>query len=174
MSNLFNSKIPLKVQKRNAFSQDFTNSLTTQVGTLTPCFVKQVMPGDKIKLGVNMNVELPPMASAFKGKVSANVEFFFVPWRIVYGGWRNYYLFNGGLATQYAPAGIPKVVLPVLKSPQKTLTIAKGSLADYLGIRSFKDFTDAGLTSISILPFLAYHKIWEDWYRDPQVQKPAS
>lgn len=173
MSNLFNSKIPLKVQKRNAFSQDFTNSLTTKVGTLTPCFVKQVMPGDKIKLGVNLNVELPPMASNFKGKVSANVEFFFVPWRIVYGGWKNFYLFNGGLATQYAPAGIPKVVLPVLNSPQKTLTIAKGSLADYLGIRSFKDLTDAGLTSISILPFLAYHKIWEDWYRDPQVQKPA-
>jgi hypothetical protein len=173
MSNLFNSKIPLKVQKRNAFSQDFTNSLTTKVGTLTPCFVKQVMPGDKIKLGVNLNVELPPMASAFKGKVSAHIEFFFVPWRIVYGGWRNYYLFNGGLATQYAPAGIPKVVLPVLNSPQKRITVAKGSLADYLGIRSFKDVDDTGLTSLSLLPFLAYHKIWEDWYRDPQVQKPA-
>ena len=120
MSNLFNSKIPLKVQKRNAFSQDFTNSFTTKVGTLTPCFVKQVMPGDKIKLGVNLNVELPPMASAFKGKVSANVEFFFVPWRIVYGGWRNYYLYNGGVATQYAPAGIPKVVLPVQMSKRRT------------------------------------------------------
>lgn len=173
MSNLFNSKIPLKVQKRNAFSQDFTNSFTTKVGTLTPCFVKQVMPGDKIKLGVNLNVELPPMASAFKGKVSANVEFFFVPWRIVYGGWRNYYLYNGGVATQYAPAGIPKVVLPVLKNPQAPLIFTKGSLGDYLGLRSFKDTTDPGLTEVSILPFLAYHKIWEDWYRDPQVQKPA-
>lgn len=173
MSNLFNSKIPLKVQKRNAFSQDFTNSFTTSVGTLTPCFVKQVMPGDKIKLGVNLNVELPPMASAFKGKVSANVEFFFVPWRIVYGGWRNYYLFNGGLATQYAPAGIPKVVLPVIKNAQKSLIFTKGSLGDYLGVRSWKDTTDPGLTSVSALPFLAYHKIWEDWYRDPQVQKPA-
>lgn len=173
MSNLFNSKIPLKVQKRNAFSQDFTNSLTTQVGTLTPCFVKQVMPGDKIKLGVNMNVELPPMASNFKGKVSANVEFFFVPWRIVYGGWRNYYLFNGGLSTQYAPAGIPKVVLPVIQNVQSPLIFTKGSLGDYLGVRSWKDTTDPGLTSVSVLPFLAYHKIWEDWYRDPQVQKPA-
>ena len=173
MSNLFNSKIPLKVQKRNAFSQDFTNSFTTKVGTLTPCFVKQVMPGDKIKLGVNLNVELPPMASAFKGKVSANVEFFFVPWRIVYGGWKNYYLYNGGVATQYAPAGVPKSVLPCFWHQGGSMTFAKGSLADYLGLRSFKDLTDPGLTELSMLPFLAYHKIWEDWYRDPQVQKPA-
>lgn len=173
MSNLFNSKIPLKVQKRNAFSQDFTNSLTTKVGTLTPCFVKQVMPGDKIKLGVNMNVELPPMASAFKGKVSANIEFFFVPWRIVYGGWKNYYLFNGGVATQYAPAGVPKSVLPVFWRNGGAMNFPKGSLADYLGMRSWKDTTDPGLTEVSMLPFLAYHKIWEDWYRDPQVQKPA-
>lgn len=44
-----------------------------------------------------------------------------------------------------------------------------GTLADYLGI---KKYGSGGSSNFNALPFLAYHKIYDDWYRDSMLQNP--
>lgn len=171
MSNSFNKSM-VDVQRRNPFDLSFINSFTAKVGTLTPCLCRKVMPGDVLSDGINFNVELPPLAAPFRGKIDACFEAFFVPNRLVYGGWQNYMLYNGGLQDQFKPEGIPAASFPHLSFYSGNYQV--GTLADYLGFGGYKrEGETAPRKLVSALPFLAYHKIWEDWYRDPLVQKPA-
>lgn len=171
MSNSFNKSM-VDVQRRNPFDLSFVNSFTAKVGTLTPCLCRKVMPGDVLSDGINFNVELPPLAAPFRGKIDACFEAFFVPNRLVYGGWQNYMLYNGGLQDQFKPEGIPAASFPHLAFYSGQIQV--GTLADYLGFGGYKrDGQTVPRKLVSALPFLAYHKIWEDWYRDPLVQKPA-
>ena len=167
------NKAVVDIQKRNAFDLSFINSLTGKVGTLVPCACKKVIPGDVHSDKVSFQVELPPLASSFRGKIDFRMEAFFVPNRILYGGWQDYMMYNGGLSDQYRPEGVDTCYLPVFtKSGGGTA----GTLADYLGFSGFSVPSGSGTpiaARISALPFLAYHKIYDDWYRDSSVQKPV-
>lgn len=165
------NKAVVDIQKRNAFDLSFINSLTGKVGTLVPCLCKKVIPGDVISDKVSFQVELPPLASSFRGKIDFRIEAFFVPNRLLYGGWQDYMMYNGGLSDQYRPEGVDTCYLPYFTQAAGNTA---GTLLDYLGFSGFtSDGSVAHKASISALPFLAYHKIYDDWYRDGSVQKPV-
>lgn len=166
-SKIFN-KVPVKVQKRSGFDLSHENLFTATVGTLIPASVEEVMPGDVVSIGSAMAVELPPLATNFKGRVDARLEAFFVPNRLLWAGWQNF-ITQDPNSTPVVPgysvaASIPKVTVP------QTRTVA-GSLADYLGVKGSKTGTEVS-GDFNALPFLAYHKIWDDWYRDSNIQQP--
>lgn len=171
MSNSFNKSM-VDIQKRNAFDLSFINSLTGKVGTLVPVLCRKVAPGDVASIGANLNVELPPLAAPFRGKIDFCLEAFYVPNRILYGGWQDYMMFNGGLANQFKPAGLSDVVLPTYKSTTLKQT-HNGDLWDYLGLPGWQVDAVGQTPTINALPFLAYHKIYDDWYRDGMVQAPV-
>lgn len=119
------------------------------------------------------------MATNFKGRVDARMEAFFVPNRILWAGWQNFITNsptngssnnanvtggNGVAVPAYSIASnVPRVAL------NQTMTQA-GSLADYLGIKGVGNAEVSG--EFNALPFLAYWKVWDDWYRDSNVQQP--
>lgn len=152
------------VQRRNGFALPFINAGTAKVGTLTPVLCKRVVPGDIVTDNISFNIELPPMASNFKGRVDICFESLFVPNRILYGGWRNYYLYNNGPAGQFAPAGVPKTRYPIYRLLQTNSNV--GTLMDYLGLPT----SPSAVQNVDCLRIMAYHKIWDDWYRNKQVQ----
>lgn len=162
-------KRKVDVQRRNGFAMPFVNAGTLKVGTLVPVFCKKVVPGDILSDKISYNVELPPMATNFKGRVDVCFESFFVPNRILYGGWRDYMLYNGGIAGQFKPAGVPQTWYPTLvysTGPSVTYR-GNGKLSDYLGLPTSPSedmFVDG-------LRFMAYHRIYNDWYRNKQVQQ---
>lgn len=160
-------KVPAKVQRLNGFDQSHMNLFTGKIGTLIPVLVDRLMPGDKVLLGTTFRVCMPPMATDFLGKVTANVRAFFVPERLLYGGWKEFMMYSGGLADQFKPAGLVRTYLPTLApTPSES---AQGTLLDYLGLKSELGSSPiySGVASDSAL---AYHLIWADWYRDPRVQ----
>lgn len=159
---------PVEVQKRTGFNMDHLNCFTGKVGQLVPVVAEPLMPGDKVNLGLTFRVQMPPMATDFLGKVDARVEAFFVPLRILYGGWKNYMLYSGGLADQYKPAGLDRSYLPTVLVNQADTS---STLADYLGIKM--NTSQASPTNVNADMFLAYHKIYDDWYRDARVQTPV-
>ena len=63
MADFFNEKVPVKVQKKSGFDKSHMNLLTTQVGTLTPILVDEVIPNETVNLKVNLSASLPPLAS---------------------------------------------------------------------------------------------------------------
>lgn len=159
------------VQKRNGFARAFLNSGTASVGTLTPVLVKKVVPGEIVSDKISYNVSLPPMASNFRGRIDVCFESFFVPNRLLYAGWRNFLLYNGGLATQFAPAGVPKTAYPRMQYVNSDCS--QGSLLDYLGYKPLLNASASFKSDCDSLRVLAYHRIYHDWYRRKSVQTPV-
>lgn len=160
------SKVPVKVQSRSGFDMSHESLFTAKVGTLIPASVEEVMPGDVVSVGSALSVELPPLATNFKGRVDARLEAFFVPNRLIWGGWQNFITqdpnHSPSVPSYSVASSIPKVSL------NSTMSVA-GSLSDYLG---FKGALPGPSTNVNALPFLAYQKIWDDWYRDSNIQQP--
>lgn len=175
-SKLF-SRVPIDVPNRSGFDMSHTNVGTGKTGTLYPVLVDEILPNDTVSLGCNFQVQLPPMATDFYGRVDYVLEAFFVPMRLLWGGWESF-MTHSTAQPQY-PDGTP-VEGKSRFSPELVVTadtdiynrvLARGTLADYLGYKGLPDNPVESIT-LNALPFIAYHRIWDDWYRDSRVQAP--
>lgn len=175
VNDLF-KKVPIEVPNKSGFDESHEHFFTAKVGTLVPVMTDLLLPNDTVSLGVSAEIQLPPMATDFYGRVKAHFEQFFVPLRLLYGGWQDIITqdsvtpFNSDDIYSYDPIRF----LPRLKIP--TFEMGAGSLSDYFGY-GFEappiDFSDADIEVPNPLKYLAYHKIWEDFYRDSRIQRPA-
>lgn len=162
------SRMPIELPNRSGFDMSHENLGTATCGTLIPVLVDELLPNDTISLGSSFQVQLPPMATDFYGRVDFILEAFFVPARLLWGGWESF--MTHPTANPQYPAGTPvegksKYLPQVYLGEEETL---RGSLADYLGFKGtvVEDYF------ANALPFLAYHRIWDDWYRDSRIQAP--
>lgn len=161
-------KTPVKVPNKSGFDLSHENMLTLKCGTLVPVMTDLLIPGDKVSVGSAFEIQLPPMATDFYGRVRFKMEAFFVPCRLLYGGWQKFMTSPVG-ATDPAAAisnTLPYVTVPAANASE----LARGSLADYLG---FKGTVSTNQRINNIMRFMAYHKIYDDWYRDSRIQKPV-
>lgn len=163
----FFQKTPIKIPNKSGFDLSHENMLTLACGTLVPVMTDLLIPGDKVSLGSAFEVQLPPMATDFYGRVRLKMEAFFVPCRLLYGGWQKFMT----SPTSSSQPGAPVVTnLPYVTVPAASASVlARGSLADYLG---YKGSINTNQRINNILRFMAYHKIYDDWYRDSRIQQP--
>lgn len=171
LSKIF-TKVPVDLPNKSGFDMSHENLFTAKCGTLTPCLVEELLPNDEISLGEMCQVQLPPMATDFYGRIDACIEAFFVPYRILWGGWQDF--ITNPTTSPYAPNTNPPKKLPSFSVNSSLFDkyLGRGSLADFLGYKGYP--TDGVSTALSIpnaLPFLAYHKIFEDWYMNTEIQK---
>lgn len=165
----------VQIKNKSGFDLAHSNFLTQKCGQLTPVCTIPMLPNDSISLGFMSQIKLPPMATSFYGRVDYRLEAFFVPYRILWGGWENFY--TQPIADPYGtaverPHFLPNYVGKYTGTPR----LGRGSLADYLGIKGFKYNSSEPVVREAlnnILPFVAYHKIYDDWYRNANIQKPA-
>lgn len=181
LSKIFSNQ-KIDVPNRSGFDMSHENIGTLKVGTLTPILCEEVLPNETYSIGTLMQVQLPPMATNFYGRIDCRIEAFFVPNRIIWGGWQNYMTMP-----QNNPYGSPVVrpeTLPQLTLPANTSGFSEvkpGTLADYLGFKMPTTSptvpggsgTSPSINIMNALPFLAYHKIYDDWYRNTKIQKPV-
>lgn len=168
----------VQIKNKSGFDLAHSNFLTQTCGTLTPVCTVPMLPGDSISLGFMSQIKLPPMATSFYGRVDYRLEAFFVPYRILWGGWENFY--TQPVADPYGSTVVRPHFLPnyhyVSSGSSVVERMGRGTLADYLGIKGFKFNSAATLVNFdikNILPFIAYHKIYDDWYRNANIQKPV-
>ena len=177
-SKLFEQR-KVQIKNKSGFDLAHSNFLTQTCGTLTPVCTIPMLPGDSVSLGFMSQVKLPPMATSFYGRVDYRLEAFFVPYRILWGGWENFY--TQPVADPYGTTVVRPQFLPNYtfkgNSAQVKAIMGRGTLADYLGIKGVNlpvgDAAEFTYTIPNILPFLAYHKIYDDWYRNANIQKPV-
>ena len=84
-------KVPVEVQNRSGFNVSHSNSFTAHCGTLMPILVDHIMPNTTIHLDAMCEVNLPPSVSDFYGTIEARMEFFFVPYRVIWAGWKYFF-----------------------------------------------------------------------------------
>lgn len=173
VNDLF-KKVPIEVPNKSGFDESHEHFFTAKVGTLVPVMTDLLLPNDTVSLGVSAEIQLPPMATDFYGRVKAHFEQFFVPLRLLYGGWQQF--ITQDTNTNYFeipdPEFAPVRFLPYFSAPVSEM--GAGSLSDYLGFGfSPGVVSDATVNVHNPLKYAAYHKIWEDFYRDSRLQKPA-
>lgn len=183
-SNIFEQR-KVQIKNKSGFDLAHSNFLTQTCGTLTPVCVVPMLPNDSISLGFMSQVKLPPMATSFYGRVDYRLEAFFVPYRILWGGWENFLTMptNDPYGTQtIRPQYLPNLLFAGFGADGSAYlaklrsTFKRGSLADYLGFKGLPNFdktSNAKYAVNNIMPFLAYHKIYDDWYRNANIQKPV-
>ena len=155
MSILF-SEIGPAFKRRAMHNLSHERLQTQQLGELVPCECLEVLPGDRINFKTDMVVRLSPLLAPIMSQIDVTTHYWFVPNRIIWDDWEEF--ITGGKDND--PTQAPVV-------PTITITNASvGSLADYLGVPTGLSY---GLT-VSALPFRAYAKVYNEWYRDENLQ----
>jgi len=158
---IFNS-VSMKAPRRNVFDLSHEKKLSTKFGQLTPIYLEEVVPGDKFRVKTEHMIRLAPMLAPVMHRVNVYIHYFYVPMRIIWDGYENF--FTGGKDGKTFPA------MPVLTVGEgQKLDFAKGSLADYLGIPPPQSGTITDPAIINALPFRAYTQIYNDYYRDQNL-----
>ncbi len=165
----------VKVVNLSGHNMSHRNTLTGNVGTLIPILTEEVIPNTRCHLKTSFSVKMPPLASETFANIDYRIEAFFVPTRLLVNGFtdiacgRNKTLAEGKTFIPrllFDPGAEEAIVLNQI--------FGAGSLADYLGYKDTKFVAKTGaanLVKISPLAFLAYHKIYDYWYRNKLVQK---
>ncbi len=172
-------KVSVKVPKRSGKNLSHRNNFTGQCGTLMPIMCHEPVVGQRTRLSIALDLNLPPLASKTYANIDYKVEAFFVPFRLLFGGFDDW--FSGanlrGFVSDARPC-VPVLNFPVHDTaggPTAKSFLAPGTLADMLGNKLYRGagFESSVPYQCSALPFLAYHHIYDDWYRNPQVQTPV-
>lgn len=173
--------IPLKVQKRSGADLSFQNIVTSKPGTITPLVCRELLPDTHVNLSTVMAASMPPLAFDSFMRVSLKVQAFFVPTRLLVGSAVDFFTkskLRSIEGVEYTP------LLPYFEfdcgynDPWDKLgdkVLGSGTLSDYLGLVSTGYSSGQGgsnLLRISCLPYLAYHKVTDDWFRSTRIQKP--
>lgn len=176
------NKIKVKVQQRSGFDKSFRNSGTIRCGTITPILCDEVVPNSRVSLKLNLASQLPPLVSDTYMNCKLRVEAFFTPSRLLCKSFEDFFcdfpraVYDYGLQTSFdAKPAIPYGTIQGLTGSSSftdNTVIGAGTLADYLGIR-VRSLNDLRGFSFSLLPFINYHLVWQEWYRNPRVQQPA-
>lgn len=151
-ANIFNSVLFPKVGT-NRFDLSHDNKLTFDMGELIPTCVIDCIPGDKFSIKVENMMRFQPLISPVMHKVMVKTHYFFVPNRILWPEWEQWI------------TGNVEVVPPFLQISMDE-TVGLGSVADYMGI---PPGTREQTQRISALPFAAYAKIYDDYFRDQNL-----
>lgn len=176
-SKLFDD-VPVDIPNRSGYDMSHENIGSMTTGTLIPFLCELISPNETFSLGHVTQVNLPPLATNFFGRVDLRLEAFFVPLRILWQGWQNFWTmpFNNPYgATVVRPTSTPDLkVDTTVQNFQNGSLIGPGTLSDYLGYKVNSPTQSVPSYVIpNILPYLAYHRIWNDWYRNKLVMRPC-
>lgn len=155
---------------RSRFPLHHTHKTTMNVGDLVPVYIEEVLPGDTFKLNMAF---LSRLTSSFikvpLDNLFMDVNFFFVPNRLIWSKWVNLMGENTeGYWANTIQYEVPKTRLNINSSSPSYV----GTLADYFGV-PYSNLSSAETIDLSQLPFRAFAKVWNDWYRNENTQAPV-
>lgn len=147
------SQIPRAEIQRSSFDRSHGYKTTFDSGYLVPFYVDEVLPGDTFNVNATTFARLATPIAPIMDNMYLDTFYFFVPSRLVWNHWVN---LNG---EQTNPGDSTDYLVPTLSGK-----FDEGTLGDYFGIPISVN------TEVNALPFRAYHKIYDDWFRDENLQ----
>lgn len=159
------SQVPKANIQRSSFNRSHGYKTTFDSGDLVPVFIDEALPGDTFNLRMSAFARLATPIVPFMDNLFCDSFFFAVPIRLIWDNWEK---FNGqqtnpGDSTDYL---VPQMVSPTLPTSDGYLV---GSLSDYFGIP-----TGVQGLSHSSLWHRAYNLIWNEWFRDQNLQNSVT
>lgn len=155
--------------KGSVFNRDSTHKTTFNAGELIPIYIDEVLPGDTFDVKTAFVCRTTTPIHPVMDYAIIDINYFFVPNRLIWDGWTA--LHGENKASAWTPSSPPALV-PTCSTITEPTRIPVGSVADYLGLPTYKDTIQAD--KIIDLPFRAYRLIWNEWYRDQNLQAPIT
>lgn len=155
------SQVPHANVPRARFKRDYSLLTTMNEGDLVPIYCDEVLPADTAKIDLNALMRMSTPLYPVMDNCYCDFYFFFVPSRLLWEHFEN--LMGQNDSTFWAEP----VEYTTPKVTSKT-GWEVGTIADYMGIP-----TGVKNLSVNALPFRAYAKIWNEWFRDENLQQPT-
>jgi len=156
------SKVPQANMARSRFDRSFGVKDTMNFDYLIPIFMDEVLPGDTKRVNLKHFIRLAPQVVPLLDNLYIDFYWFFVPNRLVWTNWEKQ------MGAQTNPGDSTDYLTPVVAAPAGT-GFVNGSIYDHAGIPTQVE----GLT-VSSLAFRAYNLIWNEWFRDENLQTSVS
>lgn len=147
------SQIPRADIQRSSFDRSHGYKTTFNSGYLVPFYVDEVLPGDTFSVDATTFARLATQTVPVMDNLYLDTFYFYCPSRLLWNHWVN---MNG---EQVNPGDSTDYLVPTLSG-----NFTEGSLADYFGIPISTDVT------VNALPFRMYAKVWDEWFRDENLQ----
>ena len=151
------SQIPSTQIPRSVFDRSHCYKTTFNSGYLVPFYVDEVLPGDSFKLTATLFARLATPIVPFVDNLYLETFFFFVPNRLVWDNWQK---FNG---EQKNPTDPTDFLIPTVSGTN----VQNQTLWDYFGLPTNVDKA----LKVNALPFRAYNLIFNEWFRDENIQE---
>ncbi len=149
------SQVPTARIARSSFNLSHGHKTVMDADYLYPiCQPIDIIPGDTFSCKTSFFIRLNTMLRPILDNIKFETFAFFIPYRTL---WVNFEKFHGA---QDDPGDSIDFTIPIVG----TTTVSVGDLSDHFGLP-----LGSGQT-FSALPIRAYHKTWNEWFRDENLQ----
>lgn len=152
------SRVPQVDIPRSSFDRTHGYKTTFDAGYLVPFLVDEALPGDTFNVNATMFARMATPIYPIMDNMFLDTFYFAVPYRLVWDNWQR---FNG---EEPNPGDTTDFLIPTMTSTAVT-GYANLSLHDYFGIP-----TQVPGLEHSALFHRAYNLIWNEWFRDQNLQ----
>lgn len=164
------NNIPRMKTSRSRFKMKQDIKLTLDAGKLIPFYVAETLPGDTFSIDTKGICRMSTPIYPVMDNCYLDIYYFHVPMRIVWDHAKEFFGENNDTAwTQKTEYTIPKINIKT--GPQTKDIPQENSILDYMGIPT-KIGPNKSL-KINALPIRGYVKIWNEWFRDQNIDNPA-
>ncbi|WNK14007.1 MAG: major capsid protein [Microvirus sp.] len=152
------SQVPQAEIQRSQFDRSHSHKTALDSGYLVPILIDEALPGDTFNLDATFFARLATPIVPVMDNMYLDSHFFSIPMRLVWNNWQRM------MGEQENPDDTTDFTIPQMVSPAST-GYAIGSLEDHMGIP-----TGVPGLSHSCLWHRAYNLLWNQWYRDQNLQ----
>lgn len=156
------SMVPRADIPRSQFKIEMGHKTTFDAGWLIPVFVDEVLPGDSINLSMTAFCRLSTPIFPIMDNLHLDTFFFFVPNRILWDNWEKF------MGSQNNPSDSISYLVPQITSPASGYAV--NSIYDYMGLPTVGQVSAGATVSHNALHLRAYNLIWNQWFRDENLQ----
>jgi len=154
--------VPRPDVPRSRFQMQKTLKTTFDSGYLVPIMCEEALPGDTFNVNATLFGRLATPIFPVMDNLHIDTQFFFVPNRLVWSNWVKF------MGEQNNPTDSISYSIPQQVSPAGGYAV--GSLQDYLGLPTVGQVGAGNTVTHSALPVRACSLIWNQWYRDENMQ----
>lgn len=156
-----NARVP-----RSRFEGSWTRKTAFDADYLVPIMVDELLPGDHMKYDVTAYVRMSTPLFPLLDQQTIDTFFFFVPARLLWTNWNRF------MGEQPQPGDSIDYTIPQVQSGAGGFPV--GGLADHFGLPTVGQIGGGLVHQVNALPFRAYNLIWNQWFRDENLQSPTT
>lgn len=152
------AQVPNMNTPRSQFNRSFNVKDTMDFDELTPVFIDEILPGDTCNLNTQVFARLATQTVPVMDNMYIDFFFFFVPNRLTWSNWQKF------CGEQEDPGDSTDYLIPTITGPGSG-GFTVGDIYDKFGLP-----TGVNSLEINALPLRAYNLIYNEWFRDQNLQ----